>query len=489
MSRDFFRLAAHEIRTLLDNREATSAEVTQSCLDRIDAVDGSVDAFLSVDAENALNQAKEMDARFEKGESLPLLAGVPIAVKDNFCVSRGTTTCASKILANFESPYDATVVRKLREAGAILIGKLNMDEFAMGSSTENSSVKPTKNPWDLSRVPGGSSGGAAAAVSARELPLTFGSDTGGSIRQPAAFSGCIGMKPTYGRVSRYGLVAFASSLDQIGPLARSIEDIALALSAISGKDPQDATSADIPVPDFTLALEDNVNDLTIGLPKEYFTAALGDEMRQLLERVAEFYRSRGARVVDISLPHTEYAVATYYIICTAEASANLARFDGVRYGFRHSEAHNVGEMYTLSKSEGFGPEVQRRIMLGTYALSSGYYDAYYLKAQKVRSLIRNDFTEAFKTCDVILTPTTPTPAFKIGEKTDDPMEMYLNDIYTVSVNLAGIPGVSMPCGLTAEKLPAGFQLLGKPFDEATILRAAYAYEQSGAASLGDPPIR
>lgn len=488
MSHDLFRLGAHELHDLVVQKEASCVEVTEACLRRIDEVDEFVGAFLSVDAEGALEHARALDAQIGKGQSVPPLAGVPIAVKDNFCTRRGLTTCASKILSNFESPYDGTVIQKLREAGAILVGKLNMDEFAMGSSTENSSVRPTKNPWDLSRVPGGSSGGAAAAVSSMTLPLSFGSDTGGSIRQPAAFSGCMGMKPTYGRVSRYGLVAFASSLDQIGPLTRNTRDMALALNAISGRDPLDATSADVPVPDFTQALEDNVADLTIGLPREYFTDALGDEMRQLVERTIDFYRSRGARVEEISLPHTEYAVATYYIICTAEASANLARFDGVRYGYRAPDATDVEDLYTRTKSEGFGAEVQRRIILGTYALSSGYYDAYYLKAQKVRNLIRQDFVEAFKTCDLILTPTTPTPAFSIGEKTEDPMEMYLGDIYTVSVNLAGLPGMSIPCGLTSEKLPAGFQLLAKPFDEATLLRAAYVYEQSGAVALGDPPL-
>ena len=392
------------------------------------------------------------------------------------------------MLANFQSPYDATVIEKMAAQDAVFLGKVNMDEFAMGSSTENSAVKTTRNPWNLNCVPGGSSGGSAAAVAADECALALGSDTGGSIRQPASLCGCVGIKPTYGRISRFGLVAFASSLDQIGPLCKDVEDAALTLNVLCGKDPKDATSADLPVPDFTAGLTGEVKGLRIGLPKEYFTEALGAEMRVQVEAALKVLEARGAELVEVSLPHTDYAIATYYIICTAEASANLARFDGVRYGFRHPDAKSMQEMYVLSKSEGFGPEVQRRIMLGTYVLSSGYYDAYYLKAQKVRALIKQDFDKAFEQCDVIAGPTSPTPTFEFGAKTDNPLEMYLSDIYTISVNLAALPGISVPCGLTAEKLPAGLQLIGQAFDEATLLRVAHAYEQHHGIAMGKAPI-
>lgn len=488
MTRDPLQLTAHAIHDALRSGEMTATDVTQTFLDRIDEVEDRVHAFVDVWKDQALARAGVIDRMLEKGDDAGVLAGVPIGLKDNLCTTLGKTTCASKILQGFSSPYDATVVERMAAQGAVILGKMNMDEFAMGSSTENSSVHSTKNPWNLDCVPGGSSGGPAAGVAAGEAVLALGSDTGGSIRQPAAFCGCIGMKPTYGRVSRYGLVAFASSLDQIGPLAKDVEDLALVLGVISGKDPRDATSADIPVPDYRAALRNDVSDITLGLPKEFYTEALAPEMREHVEKAVAVLEGQGAKVVDVSLPHTGYSVAVYYIICTAEASANLARFDGVRYGFRHPEAQSVDELYAMTKSEGFGIEVQRRIMLGTYALSSGYYDAYYVKAQKVRSLIRRDFDDAFQSCDVIVTPATPTPAFKIGEMMDDPLQMYLNDIYTTSANLAGIPGLVIPCGLTDSGLPAGMQLLGKPFGEETLIRVAYSYEQSRELQLGHAPI-
>jgi aspartyl-tRNA(Asn)/glutamyl-tRNA(Gln) amidotransferase subunit A len=433
--------------------------------------------------------AADVDRRVKMGDDPGPLAGVPVGLKDNLCTSYGKTTCASKILANFESPYDATVVSRLRDAGAVFLGKLNMDEFAMGSSTENSSVQKTRNPWDLERVPGGSSGGAAAGIAADLAALTIGSDTGGSIRQPAAFCGCLGMKPTYGRVSRYGLIAFASSLDQIGPFAKNAEDLAIVMNVVSGHDPLDATSAPLPAPDYTKSLKKDVAGLTIGLPREFYTDALNGAMRESIMTAVDVLKGLGAKVAEVSLPHTDYGIAVYYIIATAEASANLARFDGVRYGFRDPAAKTVEEMYRGTKTGGFGPEVKRRIMLGTYALSSGYYDAYYLKAQKVRALIRRDFDEAFAHCDVIVTPTTPTPAFRFNEKTDDPLQMYLSDIYTNSVNLAGVPGLSVPCGLIEGKWPAGMQIIGRPFSEDTLVRAAYAYEQARGFDMGRPPVK
>ncbi len=484
----WYQKTAHEIVDALMRGDATSLEVTQSYLDRIAAVDPQVDAYTQVWQDSALTQAEQIDQQLADGNIPGPLTGVPIALKELLCTTDGYTTCASRMLENFQSPYNGTVVRKLAKAGAIFLGKVNMDEFAMGSSTENSAIKKTRNPWNLRCVPGGSSGGSAASVAADCCTFSLGSDTGGSIRQPAALCGCVGLKPTYGRVSRYGLVAFASSLDQIGPLSKDVEDAALALNVICGKDVMDATSADLPVPDFRKALTGEVKGMKIGLPREYFTDALNPEMRELIEKAIDVFKAQGASFIEVSLPHTEYAVAVYYIICTAEASANLARFDGVRYGFRHPDASNVQELYVKSKSEGFGPEVQRRIMLGTYVLSSGYYDAYYLKAQKVRSLIKSDFDNAFAQCDVILTPTSPTQAFEFGAKTADPLEMYLSDIYTISTNLAAIPGISVPCGLTKDGLPAGLQLLGKPFDEATILRAAHCYEQNSGIDLGKAPI-
>ena len=486
MSTAWFEKTAHETRDAIRSGATTATAVTQSYLARIKEVDPNIDAYTQVWEASALERAADLDARVARDEDIGPLGGVPISLKELICTMVGKTTCASKMLEYFESPYDATVTKKLHAAGAILLGKVNMDEFAMGSSCETSAIKPTRNPWDVRCVPGGSSGGSAASVAADLAAMSFGSDTGGSIRQPAALCGCVGLKPTYGRVSRFGLVAFASSLDQIGPLAKDVEDAALALNVISGKDPLDATSAELPVPDFTKALTGDIQGLKVGLPKEYFTDALGGDVREKVETAIDVLKAQDAEVVEVSLPHTDYAVAVYYIVAPAEASANLARFDGVRYGFRHPDAKTVQEMYVKTKSEGFGAEVQRRIMLGTYALSSGYYDAYYLKAQKVRALIKQDFDNAFKRCDVIVTPTAPTAAFEIGAKVDDPLTMYLNDIFTVPANLAGIPGISVPCGLTESGLPAGLQVLGKAFDEATMLRTAHAYEQHAGLAHAKP---
>lgn len=478
---------AAQIRDAVATGAVSAAEVTRSYLDRIEAIDGRIGAYTQVWRDEALAQAEGLDQRIQAGQPVGPLAGVPVSLKELICTTQGYTTCSSRILQGFQSPYNATVTEKLLAADAILLGKVNMDEFAMGSSTENSAVQKTANPWNLKCVPGGSSGGSAASIASATSAISFGSDTGGSIRQPAAFCGCVGLKPTYGRVSRYGLVAFASSLDQIGPLTRDVTDAALAMNVICGKDPMDATSADLPAEDFTRALTGDVKGLRIGLPKEYFIDALGSEVRALVEASAEVLREQGAEIVEVSLPHTDYAVAVYYIVAPAEASANLARFDGVRYGFRHPDAGNVTEMYVKTKSEGFGPEVQRRIMLGTYVLSSGYYDAYYLKAQKVRTLIKQDFDRAFAQCDLILTPTAPTPAFEMGAKSD-PLEMYLNDIFTISTNLAGVPAISIPCGLSATGLPVGLQLIGKAFDEATVLRAAHCYEQNAGLQMGEPAL-
>jgi aspartyl-tRNA(Asn)/glutamyl-tRNA(Gln) amidotransferase subunit A len=488
MANSYYQWTATAIRNAIRAGDVPATAVIDSHLDRIEQTEPKLQAFVDVWGDYARKRAQEIDAKVAAGKPLGALAGVPVGLKDILCTTEGTTTCCSQILKGFRSPYDATVVQRMLAQDAIFVGKLNMDEFAMGSSTENSARHTTKNPWDLTRVPGGSSGGSAASVAAEQCPIALGSDTGGSIRQPAALCGCIGMKPTYGRVSRYGLVAFASSLDQIGPFTKDVADMALALNVICGRDPCDATSADVHVPDFTEALRDDVAGIRIGLPKEYYTDALGPEMREKVMAAVDLLKAQGATVVEVALPHTDYAVAVYYIICTAEASANLARFDGVRYGNRAADAADVKEMYRLTKTRGFGPEVQRRILLGTYVLSSGYYDAYYLKGQKVRTLIRRDFERAFEHCDVILTPTTPTPAFKIGEKSSDPLEMYLSDIYTISGNLAGIPGLSIPCGLTKDKLPAGLQILGKAFDEETVLRVAYTYEQHRQEALGEAPI-
>ncbi len=490
MSEHWWQKSASEISACVRNKEVSPIEVVQSFLDRIQQVDNKIDAFTQIWSDYAIQQAKALEEKIVKnGDAVGPLAGVPISIKEVICTKEGFTTCASKILAGYRSPYDATVVRKLFDADAILIGKVNMDEFAMGSSTENSSIKLTRNPWNLECVPGGSSGGSAASVSAGECVISLGSDTGGSIRQPASFCGCVGLKPTYGRVSRYGLVAFASSLDQIGPLSRNILDSAVTLSVIGGKDPKDTTSVDLPLPDYLEKIKQGIDDnvpIRIGLPKEYFTEDLNKEIKDLIMKAVQALEKQGAEVVEVSLPHTEFAVATYYIICTAEASANLARFDGVRYGFRHTDSRNIIDMYKRTRSDGFGAEVKRRILLGTYVLSSGYYDAYYLKAQKVRRLITQDFEKAFQKCDVIIGPTSPTPAFRFGEKTQNPLEMYLSDIYTISVNLAALPAISVPCGLTQEGLPVGLQFIGKHFDEEHLLSVAYLYEQNREKDIGFP---
>ena len=481
-------LTLSQLTHTLARREASARDAMQACLDRITRVDGAVKAFLSCDAPDALAQADAADRAIAAGADFrrqPLL-GVPIAVKDVLAVKDQPLNCGSKILGQFRSPYDATVIEKLRAAGAIVFGRLNMDEFAMGSSTENSAFQTTRNPWDTSRIPGGSSGGSAAAVAAHECVASLGSDTGGSIRQPASLCGCVGLKPTYGRVSRYGLVAFASSLDQIGPFTKDVRDAATLLEVLSGVDPRDSTSVPQPVPHYAGALTGDIKGLKLGVPKEYMIPGIDPAVNDAVRAALRHFESLGAEIVEISLPHTDYAVATYYIVATAEASANLARFDGIRYGARVEGTDPVA-LYANTRGQGFGPEVKRRIILGTYVLSSGYYDAYYLRAQKVRTLIRRDFLQAFEKVDAIVTPTTPTPAFKIGEKSEDPLQMYLSDIFTISCNLAGIPGLSLPCGFTNpnpgtgnSKLPIGLQLLGQPFGEATLLNLAHTYEQTTA---------
>ncbi|MHB8516113.1 MAG: Asp-tRNA(Asn)/Glu-tRNA(Gln) amidotransferase subunit GatA, partial [Dehalococcoidia bacterium] len=472
---DLDALTIHESAVLLRQREVSSRELTQAALDRIAAVDGRVRAFLTVTAEGALAQAAAADRRLAQGEAGELL-GVPVAIKDVLITEGVRTTCGSKMLEDFVPPYEATVVSRLFDAGAVMLGKTNMDEFAMGSSTENSAYFTTRNPWDLSRVPGGSSGGSAAAVAAGEATYALGSDTGGSIRQPAALCGVVGMKPTYGRVSRYGLVAFASSLDQVGPFTRDVRDTAIVLNAICGHDPHDATSAPGETPDFTAQLEAGVRGLRIGVPKEYMPEDLHPGVRACVEDAIAALEAQGARVDrDVALPSTGAALAVYYIIAPSEASANLARYDGVKYGFSYQQGDGMWDNMEKTRGLGFGPEVKRRIMIGTYALSSGYYDAYYLKAQKVRTVIRREFDAAFEKYDVLVAPVTPTPAFKIGEKTGDPYEMYLNDVFTLPVNIAGLPGISVPCGFV-DGLPVGLQIIGKPFDETTVLRAARAYE-------------
>jgi aspartyl-tRNA(Asn)/glutamyl-tRNA(Gln) amidotransferase subunit A len=465
-------------RSAIQERKTTSRALVESFYAKIQKDDSRIGAYLTLTRERALEQADRMDRMAAEGKQLPLLGGVPVGIKDVMCTRGVRTTAGSKILGNFIPPYDCTAVARLEAAGAVVLGKLNCDEFAMGSSNENSAFHPVQNPRDTSRVPGGSSGGSAAAVAADMAVVALGSDTGGSIRQPASFCGVVGLMPTYGRVSRYGLIAFASSLDHIGPLAKTVKDAATVLRAIAGRDPMDSTSADVPVPDYVAELETPVRGLKIGLAKEYFGDGLDAEVRKAVEDAIQTLAKLGCEVVPVSLPHTEYAIPTYYIVATAEASSNLARFDGVRYGYRAKNARTLPEMYRRSRDEGFGAEVKRRIMLGTYALSAGYYDAYYLKAQKVRTLLMRDFEEAFKKVDAIVTPTSPTAAFKLGEKVNDPLAMYLADIYTVTANLAGIPGISIPCGETREKLPIGLQILGKHFDEATILRVAHAHEKA-----------
>jgi aspartyl-tRNA(Asn)/glutamyl-tRNA(Gln) amidotransferase subunit A len=467
-----------ELHSLLQKKEISVSDLVDESFRRIGEVEDKVQAFLTLNEEKARAKAKELDDKLSKAESdFGMLVGIPIGIKDNIVTKGLRTTCASKILYNFDPIYDATVMERLNEAGAITVGKLNMDEFAMGSSTENSGFQLTRNPWDLERVPGGSSGGSAAAVAAGEVPFALGSDTGGSIRQPAAFCGVVGLKPTYGRVSRFGLVAFASSLDQIGPITRTVEDNAYLLQVIAGLDPMDSTSANVEVPNYVEALTGDIKGLKIAVPKEYLGEGVSEEVRQSVLDALKVLEKLGATWEEVSLPHSKYALATYYLLASSEASANLARFDGVRYGYRADNAKNLIDMYKQTRSEGFGNEVKRRIMLGTFALSSGYYDAYYKKAQKVRTLIKQDFEKVFEKYDVIVGPTTPTPAFKIGEKTHDPLTMYANDILTIPVNLAGVPGISVPCGFV-NGLPVGLQIIGKHFDESTVYRVAHAFEQA-----------
>ncbi len=470
-------LTISQLREKLASGETTSVELTKAFLARIAATDEKVNAFITVCEEEALAAAEAADQRIAAGNAAPL-TGIPLAVKDIFNTIDVRTTCGSKILDNYVSPYDATAIAKLREQGAVIIGKLNMDEFAMGSSNENSAAGSVKNPWDLERVPGGSSGGSAASVAAGQALATLGTDTGGSIRQPASHCGVVGLKPTYGRVSRFGVIAYASSLDQVGPVARNVEDCATILGVVAGYDPADSTSVDTPVPDYLATIKDGVKGKKIGLPKEYFIEGLDADVKKAVDAAIETYKSLGAEIVEVSLPHTDYAVACYYLIATAEASSNLARYDGVRFGVRKDEGEGLIGMYQQTRAAGFGDEVKRRIMLGTYALSSGYYDAYYLKAQKVRTLIRQDFLDAFEQVDFMLAPVAPTPAFKIGEKTDDPLQMYLSDIFTIPLNLAGTCGLSLPCGTSSEGLPIGLQLFGKPFAEGEILQAAWAFESA-----------
>lgn len=467
-------------RSAIQERQTTSMALVESFYERIQKEDAEIGAFLTLTRERAMEQADRIDRMAAEGKPLPSMGGVPIAVKDVMCTRGVRTTAGSKILGNFVPPYDCTAVARLEAAGAVVLGKLNCDEFAMGSSNENSAFRPVRNPRDKTRVPGGSSGGSAAAVAADMAVAALGSDTGGSIRQPAAFCGVVGVLPTYGRVSRYGLIAFASSLDHIGPLSKTVKDAALVLRTIAGRDPMDATSAEVPVPDYLVEIQKPVRGLKVGVAKEYFGEGLEPEIRKAVEEGIQALSKLGCEIVEVSLPHSEYAIPTYYIVATAEASSNLARFDGVRYGYRAKGVRTLSEMYRRSRDEGFGAEAKRRIMLGTYALSAGYYDAYYLKAQKVRTLLTRDFDEAFKKVDAIVTPTTPTAAFKLGEKVDDPLAMYLADIYTVTADLAGIPGISVPCGRTRENLPIGMQIIGRHFDEATILRLAHAYETQGS---------
>jgi aspartyl-tRNA(Asn)/glutamyl-tRNA(Gln) amidotransferase subunit A len=469
-----------ELHQQLVTKERSAVEITQSALDRIQAVEPKLHSFLCVTAEQALAQAKQVDAQIAAGEALGLLAGIPIGIKDNLCTQGIPTTCASKILENFVPPYESTVTQRLNEAGAVMVGKTNLDEFAMGGSTENSAFGRTANPWDLERVPGGSSGGSAAAVAAEECTVSLGSDTGGSIRQPAALCGVVGLKPTYGLVSRYGLVAFASSLDQIGPFGRSVEDTAILLQAIAGYDPKDSTSLKVEVPDYTSLLKpfDGKRKFRIGIIKETFGEGLDAQVEKTVMAAVEQFKALGAEIQEISCPQFRYGVPTYYIIAPSEASANLARYDGVKYGFRSGQAENLMAMYTRTRAEGFGPEVKRRIMIGTYALSAGYYDAYYLKAQKVRTLIKQDFERAFGQVDVLVCPTSPTTAFKAGDKTNDPLSMYLLDLMTIPVNLAGLPGLSLPCGFDSQGLPIGLQIIGNVLREDLVLQAAYNYEQA-----------
>ncbi len=471
------QLTLHEASDKLHKCELSSVELTEAVFQRIADTEDKVHAYLTLARDAAIDQARQADKDLKQPGEHAALLGIPLALKDNFLTKGLRTTCASKILGDFISPYDATTVDKVRTAGAIIIGKTNLDEFAMGSSVENSAFFSTCNPWDLERIPGGSSGGSAAAVAADECIVALGTDTGGSIRQPAACCGIVGLKPTYGRVSRYGIIAFASSMDQVGPMTKDVRDAALLLEAIAGHDPADSTSVNASVPRYAAALKGDIKGLRLGIPKEYFVSGMQIEVGEAVRSAIRELEKHGAVIEEISLPHTEYAVAVYYIVATAEASSNLARYDGMRYGYR-ANAKDLTETYMLTRDQGFGAEVKRRIILGTYALSAGYYDAYYLKAQRVRTLIRKDFDAAFERCDVIVTPTAPTTAFRLGEKTQDPLQMYLSDIYTISINLAGLPAISLPCGFDGEGMPIGLQIIGKHFDEATILRVANTYERA-----------
>jgi aspartyl-tRNA(Asn)/glutamyl-tRNA(Gln) amidotransferase subunit A len=486
MALELFRLTIAEARDRLARREISALELTRACLDRIAELERRLNAFITVCPREALVQAAAADERLGRGDA-PALCGIPLAIKDIYLTRGIRTTCASKILGNFVAPYDATVIARLRAAGAVFLGKANMDEFAMGSSSENSAFGPTRNPYDPARVAGGSSGGSAAAVAADECLAALGTDTGGSIREPASFCGVVGLKPTYSRVSRFGVIAFASSLDQVGPFTKTVRDAAIMMRDLAGVDPHDSTCAARPVPHYERALSGDVKGLRVGVPREYFVAGMNPEVESAVRGALRQFEKLGAELIEISLPHTDYAIATYYIVATAEASANLARYDGIRYGTR-VEADNNIELYNRTRARGFGAEVKRRIMLGTFALSSGYYDAYYLKAQQVRTLIRRDFKRAFENCDIIATPVAPTTAFRLGEKTADPMQMYLSDIFTISVNLAGLPGMSMPCGYDSAGMPIGIQLIGAPFGEETMLRAADAYEASGALARRPPAL-
>jgi aspartyl-tRNA(Asn)/glutamyl-tRNA(Gln) amidotransferase subunit A len=474
---DLHRLSIEHAHALLTKKEISSVELTRAALARIHATEGSLHSFITVTDEVALAQAAAADARRARGESGPLL-GIPVGIKDIILTQGIRTTAGSKILGNFIGSYDATVTRKLFDAGAVCVGKLNCDEFAMGSSTENSAYQVTRNPWNVERVPGGSSGGSASAVAGLQCLGTLGTDTGGSIRQPAACCGVAGIKPTYGRVSRYGVIAYASSLDQVGPMAKTVTGCAHMLGVIAGHDPHDSTSVNRPVPDYVALLNGSVQGLRVGIPREYFVDGMDPEVEQAVRAAVRVLEQLGARVSPVSLPHTQYAIPAYYLIATAEASSNLARYDGIKYGLREAESAGLLTMYQRTRAAGFGTEVKRRIMLGTYALSAGYYDAYYLKAQKVRTLIRRDFEQVFATQDVIVTPTAPTTAFRIGEKTADPLQMYLSDIFTISINLAGLPGLSLPCGFDGAGLPIGLQIVGRPFEEERVFQAAYAYEQA-----------
>ena len=474
---DITNLTVHELQEKLEKKELTSEEIVQAYIDRINAKEKDVKAFVTTLCDEALKEAKEIDEKRKNGEKLSSLAGIPIGIKDNMCTKGVKTTCSSRMLENFVAPYNATVVEKLNEENLIDLGKLNMDEFAMGASTEYSYFKKTCNPWNLKTVPGGSSGGSAAAVAANLVPWALGSDTGGSIRQPSSFCGVVGLKPTYGLVSRYGLVAFASSLDQIGPITKDVRDSAILLNIIAGHDERDTTSYNMQKKDYTKALKNNVKGLKIGIPKEYFGEGINEEVKAKLEEAIETYKKLGAEVEEFSLDIAQYALATYYIIACAEASSNLGRFDGIRYGYRTENYTNLKELYKNSRSEGFGPEVKRRIILGTYVLSSGYYDAYYKKAQQVRTLVKKEFDKAFEKYDVLLTPTSPTVAFEMGTRSENPLEMYLADICTVSVNIAGLPGISIPCGVNGDNMPIGMQLIGNKFEEEKILNAAYTFEQ------------